>query len=197
MTGGAEHWLDELAVRATRGSFLRSLALVAGGLAFPLARPRSGSAAANDPTACRKGCFFAAHKNALRAQDTCIAGLAHLGIGTAGFVGLWSNSFYGLALEGTAMIRYVSCRDHALLTEKAAQWDCMQPNCPGLPLRRLPGCGRALLPRPAGGRGLLVLHRRRRVLRPLRRRLRVRCHRVRRLTPEPPGQLPSGVISER
>jgi hypothetical protein len=131
VTAGDGRWLDELAVRATRGGFLRSLALAAGGLAFPLARPRHAAAAANDPTACRKGCFFAAHKNALRADDACTANLAQLGLGVGGFVGLWSNPFYGLAAEGTAMIRYASCTERVRLTQKAAQWDCMQPDCPG------------------------------------------------------------------
>lgn len=124
-------WLDELAVRATRGGFLRALALAAGGLALPLARPRAGTAAAGDPAACRKGCFYAAHRRFLGSDAACTANLAQLGLGTGGFVGLWSNPYYGLAVEGVAMIRSVSCTERARLTQKAAQWDCLQPDCPG------------------------------------------------------------------
>jgi hypothetical protein len=132
---GEGGWLDELAVRATRGGFLRSLALAAGGLAFPLGRPQTGVAAA-DPAACRKGCFYAAHQKFLRTDAACEANLTQLGIGTATFVLLWGNPFYTLAVEGGAMIRSVSCTERARLTQKAAQWDCMQPDCPGFdPLR--------------------------------------------------------------
>ena len=127
---GEGGWLDELAVRATRGGFLRSLALAAGGLAFPLARAQTGAAAA-DPAACRKGCFYAAHQRFLRTDAACDANLTQLGIGTSTFVLLWGNPFYTLAVEGGAMIRSVSCTERARLTQKAAQWDCMQPDCPG------------------------------------------------------------------
>lgn len=135
----ADRWLDELAIRATRGGFLRTAVAAAGALAFPLARAGGAAAAPHDPTACRTGCFWMAHKNAQRDLQTCMDALVQLGGGYAIGVGLWVNPWYGLATQGIAFIRYTSCHERALLTQKATQWDCLQPNCPGFDPARTGG----------------------------------------------------------
>lgn len=121
-----ERWLDEFAARATRSGFLRSAVAAAGALAFPLAKPHA-TPASNDPTACRKGCFWMAHKNTGRSLQGCADALSTLDAVISTSV----NPFYGLATEGVQLIRYSSCHERALLTEKAAQWDCMQSDCAG------------------------------------------------------------------
>jgi len=129
MTGGQGHWLDELAVRVTRGGFLRSAVLAAGGLAFPLMRPRDAAAAANDPTACRKGCYFMAHKTAQRELAGCTTSV-RAQVGTDLVTLLWLSPLLGF--ETLALAPSVSgCQDRVLLAKKAAMYDCLQPNCPG------------------------------------------------------------------
>ncbi len=125
-----DRWLDELALRTTRTGFLRAAVAAVGGLALPLGRASLASAAPNDPTACRKGCFWTAHRKTRRTLDACDAAGVNLNVTGLG-VAAWVNPLYGLAIQGTSFIRWASCKERALLVQKAAQWDCMQPNCPG------------------------------------------------------------------
>lgn len=140
MTGADRYWLDELAVRATRRRFLRSTIAAVGGLAFPLVRTQPARSGANDPTACRKGCFFMAHKTAERTLQQCRTNVQAQALGDL-ITTLWVSPLLGGAML-LAEPSHEDCADRVLLAEKATLWDCMQPDCPGFdPLWRDGPCG--------------------------------------------------------
>lgn len=129
MTGADGYWLDELAVRATRGRFLRTTIAAVGGLVFPLVRAHPATSAANDPTACRKGCFYMAHRTADRTLQACRTSVRQQALPDL-LATLWVSPFLGGAML-LAEPSHEDCADRTLLVQKATLWDCMQPDCPG------------------------------------------------------------------
>ena len=141
---GGEHWLDLLAARQTRRDVLRA-ALAGTALTLPLARPTAIHAAnrrrgiasspcklgpSNDPKACQKGCFATSNLRAGRAFARCAnqGGLTILsGTLLLGPMGVFPT----LATWGVGLIGETACQEAALLHQKATQFDCLKPNCPG------------------------------------------------------------------
>lgn len=133
------HWLDRLALRATRGGFLKG-ALTAAALTLPFAggasargavsRSAGCAAPTRNPNACRTGCFYASHKQYEARWDTCEKQFySQL---PAYLTGFFTFGWLGAAAVGApAIANFHNCADLALVRAKAMQYDCLQPNCPG------------------------------------------------------------------
>jgi hypothetical protein len=127
----SEHWLDRLASPHTRRQSLK--AAVAGvALGLPLQRTATASADnpnASSPTACRRGCFYTSHRMTGKELGRCEQAITSAKVNT--FVTL----FFGNIPAGIANVTFLrsndGCGDRALITKKARDWDCLQPNCPG------------------------------------------------------------------
>jgi hypothetical protein len=128
-----EHWLDRLAAPHTRRQGLRA-ALAGAALTLPLGRattaladnPQSGG----DPHACQKGCFYTAHATYAATINNCLSTAGAGGYGLIG-AGLYGQLLVGFAQAGAKLIQASLCADRARLVQKATQYDCLQPNCPG------------------------------------------------------------------
>lgn len=120
------NWFDRLAVRSTRREAFKAAALSGAALALPLALADTARAA--DPHACQQGCNWTAHQRYLARLEDCHLGAAGLGFSTwLGVGGIFSFNL-GLLIEKGAES---DCADRTLITQKAAQFDCMKPDCPG------------------------------------------------------------------
>jgi hypothetical protein len=126
-----EHWFDRLAAPHTRRQGLKA-AFAGAALTLPLGRAASALAdnpqSNGDPHACQKGCFYAAHTNYAAAGDRCYRqGNPFPGVAAL----LYGQLFAGAGLVGGKFIAAVACQERNRLVQKAAQYDCVQPNCPG------------------------------------------------------------------
>jgi hypothetical protein len=124
---GREHWLDRLAVRQSRRQLLRS-ALAGAVLTVPFASSASAAGVA-DPHACRKGCFYTSFQKAGVAFQRCgdIAGQQFSAYGfTVALAFIPSVAGLTLGAGGTLL-----CRQVAEMQQKAMQYACLQPDCPG------------------------------------------------------------------
>lgn len=127
MSGGNGHWLDRLAVSQTRRQLVRS-ALAGAALTLPFARSAAASGVA-DPHACRKGCFYTAQQQYLRASGICDQ--------SSGVPILLGNVLYPAfvapttALLSLPLLQQYLCKEAVALAQKARQYDCLQPDCPG------------------------------------------------------------------
>jgi hypothetical protein len=124
-----EHWLDRLAAGYTRRQVLKA-ALAGAALTVPFLRPKA--AFAGDSTSCRTGCLYSSHQQTSKTMTACTTspqvttssyylGYASLGLG-----------FLAVPLAiAESVVDNLKCNDLAILDEKARNWDCIQPNCPG------------------------------------------------------------------
>jgi hypothetical protein len=128
-----EHWFDRLAAPHTRRQGLRA-ALAAAALTLPLGRsaqaladnPQSGG----DPHACQKGCFYTAHRIFAASSDSCLRnGL--FGFYAGDTAAVFYGQVFGLVGAGVNLVGALGCLEGARLHQKARQYDCLQPDCPG------------------------------------------------------------------
>lgn len=127
-----EHWLDRLAAPHTRRQTFKA-ALAGVALTLPGVRSTPARAAnpnATDPHACRKGCLYTAHAQFARRNNTCLQ-IAQARQTGALVSALFINPFFGAAGNGAAIIQFDRCLQDALLRQKAMNFDCLQPDCPG------------------------------------------------------------------
>jgi hypothetical protein len=125
--GEHEHWLDRLAVRRTRRQVLQS-ALAGVAVTMPFVRSTPASAA-DDPNACRKGCFYTSFRKRLRAYDRCEKTYGSSLI--AGGLATGFAFFPMSAALAAGSAANLACLELADLAQKAMQYDCLQPDCPG------------------------------------------------------------------
>jgi hypothetical protein len=136
MSGPAlEHWFDRLAAPQTRRQVLKA-ALAGAVLTLPFARSAPARAANpnsnGNPYACGQGCDYASHVQYQRAEGACNTGLSVGIIATDALMVLgFMNPLIGAAAEGAALINRVACHNQNLLVEKAMQYNCLLPDCPG------------------------------------------------------------------
>lgn len=129
-----EHWFDRLTAPHTRRQGLRA-ALAGAALTLPLGRSASALAdnpqSGGNPYACQKGCFYTAHRTFSASMEGCLSQASGAGyaVGIAG--GLYGQIFPALGYAGGKLIRASLCAERARLVQKATQYDCLQPGCPG------------------------------------------------------------------
>ena len=141
---GREHWLDRLAAPRTRREVLQA-ALAGAVLTLPFARPAAVHAASqhrtarksgcklgpsSDPKACQKGCFATSNLKADRGLDRCAGQIVLTNLSAISVLGPMGILPY-LGTLGASAIGDVACSEAVLLRQKAMQYDCLQPNCPG------------------------------------------------------------------
>jgi hypothetical protein len=128
---GGQHWFDRLAVRTTRRGALKVAALAGAGLALPLSRAETAKAA--DPHACQQGCNWAAHQRYSSNTNRCDVATGLTSGGASGLFGFTPGLSFLIipAAIRAALAAGDRCYDTALVSEKAAMFDCLQPNCPG------------------------------------------------------------------
>jgi hypothetical protein len=134
----SDHWLDRLATAHTRRQGLKFA--LAGALALlPLARARPAAARADN---CTRPCLYEAQ---IRSGDRFDACPNHLTYGLVhGFtLAYWVNPGLGATALASSLLQTLHCQDRAALLQKAEQFDCVQPGCPGYtpdPHTLCPGC---------------------------------------------------------
>jgi hypothetical protein len=124
------HWFDRLAVRLTRRDALKGAIGLAGAAVVGSAiRPQR--AFADDPNACRTGCFWTAHQSYLASVGNCNSIAVTNGVSS--FPGIFVLGIPGAlaSLTGNlgAWVGGSKCEDSALTQQKADYWDCTQPGC--------------------------------------------------------------------
>jgi hypothetical protein len=132
-TAPEDHWLDRLAVLQTRRQVLRT-ALAGAALTIPFARTRparaSGGSVKEGPQACTRGCEYVRQLRTADELGDCYKGQnRNFVVSTALF--MFVSPLNAVLAAGTANIQGRFCVDQALLRQKAAHWDCLQPGCPG------------------------------------------------------------------
>jgi hypothetical protein len=128
-----EHWFDRLTARITRREALKRGAVATALLSLPALRPSPALAADN----CAKGCSWTAHQNAGRNLQTCRANYTAANDTSTGII-IQGTFRVGIFAIGAAFLNdshdlsvFHQCQDFALLTQKAANWDCLKPGCSG------------------------------------------------------------------
>jgi hypothetical protein len=140
-----EHWLDRLAAPRTRRQVLQA-ALAGAALTLPFARPARTHAAdqigrtsaggpcnvgkSQDPHACRQGCLRTSDLATQRSLDACL----HTAGGQVALLGYLAPGVGFFLVSGAFLSSSTSayvCTEVALVRQKAMQYDCLQPNCPG------------------------------------------------------------------
>ena len=119
------HWFDRLTARYSRRQMLKAVAI---GVTVAFVRPSPASAeSAHD---CQKGCLFTAHRQAASALDNCridaISGAVNFSI-----LFQVGGGFFALASHLAVTIPKAACPDTAILQQKADNYGCLLPNCPG------------------------------------------------------------------
>jgi hypothetical protein len=121
----SEHWLDRLAAPQTRRQGLR-LALGAAATTLPLFR--SVPLARADDSSCVRACLLTQDKNFVERRAVCRDSTVQ-GFALACYAPVLMAGPLGGA--GAAIARGVACVDLATLHKKAADFDCLKPNCGG------------------------------------------------------------------
>jgi hypothetical protein len=121
MAKHAEHWLDLLAVRQSRGRLLKTV-LAGAALTLPLA-PQARSDTARTETNCLQPCEWTRAQRFNRRMDGCFNNYA----ASAGAGSL----FFALPAIKVAALSVLACTELTILRNKAAAWDCHQPGCSG------------------------------------------------------------------
>jgi hypothetical protein len=126
------HWLDRLAVRVTRRQALKSAAAGVALASVPLFRSAPVAAAA-DPHACRQGCLWTARQTADHGLVRCAVNAETAGLLVIGYAAPIGLGLFGVGAAAISVARRVQipCNDRVFAVEKAANADCLQPNCPG------------------------------------------------------------------
>jgi hypothetical protein len=129
-----EHWLDRLAVLQTRRQVLRAALAGAALTIIPFTGTRPARASRRGVRAatvdCAKGCEYANHLRTEDALNGCSKGADH-GILASTALVLFVNPFQAIANTALSAAQFSLCQNQALLRQKAANWDCLKPGCPG------------------------------------------------------------------
>ena len=135
-----EHWFDRFATTQSRAQVLRGAAFGAVSIlpfvrsvptAFARAGRSAGCSVKKDPVSCVKGCDLTADAHFLHtANGTCVS--VGGATGTLAFINTFIMGPSALVSAlGTSEYVEQKCRQLALLSHKAAKYDCKQPGCPG------------------------------------------------------------------
>ena len=111
---------------------LTGAAGLAGAMVGLSAAPARAAHAA-DPNACRTGCNWTAHQTCLAALSSCDSLAAtEYGLAQVIFFGLYGLAGVGLGFHPATQFGIAAgarCDEGALINQKAALYDCLQPGC--------------------------------------------------------------------
>jgi hypothetical protein len=125
----SEHWFDRWATPRTRRHVLATGFAAAASLTFPVAR--SSATRAAGPHDCMKGCLWTANRVAQAAMDQCVS-TEYKAFELGGLMAIWGAGLFTADIVGAgALPGTFACFDRAALDQKAANWDCTLPDCPG------------------------------------------------------------------
>lgn len=124
MGTSGEHWLDLLAARQTRRRLLKT-ALAGAALTLPFASSAHSGGARTDAD-CSKPCNWTRGQNFSRRRSGCFANTK-----VTAYASWWLLGPLGVPVLSTAQLSGAGCLEVTALRDKAAAWDCKQPNCSG------------------------------------------------------------------
>jgi hypothetical protein len=130
-----DSWFDRLALRQSRGHFLKTA--LASGAVLTLPQARAARASVSNDFDCWRGCFYTAHVRQQTDLDNCLTKYQQCASAVGKRV-FWIPILGGAAVplvqkgcEAVYQNKIAKCYDLALLKEKAMERDCLEPNCPG------------------------------------------------------------------